>query len=186
MASDGPVQAKHAAGPWHVVDGKLVKDGGRQPDGFSRSGIINKEGLLALTRDDARKAMRAISHRLADVIIYCGDWSDRITPHTNGRYICAWFLDPPYESFHYLYGAQESSMHDDLETWCIAHGANPKNRIAICGYAGDYTRLHGWDCVPWKAPKSFRLTANKVANANRERIWFSPACLDAHQPELGI
>lgn len=83
-----------------------------------------------------------------------------------------------------LYSSDNSGDVDKLvaqvHLYCLDRGANPKIRIALCGYAGEHDALedHGWSVVAWKAQGGYA-NRNKKGNDNkhRERIWFSPHCL---------
>ena len=76
----------------------------------------------------------------------------------------------------------------DVLEWCLANGANPMLRIALCGYENeghDVLVEHGWDVHAWKAKGGYGVQG--VAdneNARRERIWFSPACIPKNQLRL--
>ena len=96
------------------------------------------------------------------------------------------FLDPPYSSAAdcqtdaYLHNGD---VAHDVRSYCLERGSDPMMRIALCGYEGEgheeLTR-HGWSVLPWKARGGY---GNQSGNENcrRERIWFSPHCL---QPGL--
>lgn len=60
-------------------------------------------------------------------------------------------------------------------------GDDPLLRIALCGYDGEHNVLeeHGWSVQAWKAHGGYGSQGEGQgrANARRERIWFSPACL---------
>jgi len=51
-------------------------------------------------------------------------------------------------------------------------------RIALCGYEGEHQMPDDWGRVKWKAPGGYS-SQKKKGNDNpyRERIWFSPHCL---------
>lgn len=69
----------------------------------------------------------------------------------------------------------------EVQIYCADRGRDRKFRIALCGLQGEHDILEslGWSVVPWKAGGGYG-NQNKVGNANatRERIWFSPGCLD--------
>lgn len=68
----------------------------------------------------------------------------------------------------------------EVHRFCLERGADPKIRIALCGYQGEHDALvaHGWTEVPWKAQGGYGNRSDEgKANAARERIWFSPHCL---------
>jgi hypothetical protein len=69
----------------------------------------------------------------------------------------------------------------DVHRYCRERGADPKLRIALCGYEGEHHGLVklGWTEVAWKAQGGYgNRSAGGQENAARERIWFSPHCLD--------
>ena len=58
-------------------------------------------------------------------------------------------------------------------------------RVVLSGYAGEHDALEsrGWRVVEWKTKGGYSTGEN--ANQKRERLWLSPACLDAtKQPSL--
>ena len=95
------------------------------------------------------------------------------------------FLDPPYgvEDRADLYRAESFTVARDVTDWCLKNGANPLLRIALCGYEGETHHAledAGWSVVTWKASGGYGSQGEERgrANAERERIWFSPACAD--------
>lgn len=123
--------------------------------------------------------LRQLAARLRRVRVCCGDWSRVLTPSVT-TYIgtCGVFLDPPYA--HELRERCYSEDHDisaDVRAWALAHGDDPKFRIALCGYDGEHEMPATWECVPWKAHGGYSRSERGVANRSRERIWFSPHCL---------
>jgi hypothetical protein len=94
------------------------------------------------------------------------------------------FLDPPYshaERDDDLY-AIDHDISADVRAWCLANGEDPLLRIAICGYAGEWHEPlpdAGWTEFAWKARGGYaNQNGGDDTNAHRERIWFSPACID--------
>jgi hypothetical protein len=70
-----------------------------------------------------------------------------------------------------------------VREWAVANGDNPELRIALCGYeAPDYPMPATWTEIAWKANGGYANQANQKTrgrqNAHRERIWFSPFCLN--------
>ena len=59
-------------------------------------------------------------------------------------------------------------------------GATRKLRIALCGYAGEHDMPADWAEWAWKAKGGYgsQSKAHDNPNAKRERIWFSPHCLE--------
>lgn len=130
--------------------------------------------------------MNALAVRLRRVRVCCGDWARVLTPSvTTYIGVTGVFLDPPYD--HDLRERCYSEDHNisaDVRTWALANGENPLMRIALCGYEGEHVMPANWECVPWKAHGGYSRSARGVANRSRERIWFSPHCLKAHQGDL--
>jgi hypothetical protein len=126
----------------------------------------------------------ALSDRLRDVRVCCGDWTRLTGPAvTTYHGTTAIFLDPPYADTAgrdpQLYAEDSLSVAHEVREWAIAHGDDPKLRIALCGYEGEHRMPDSWDCVPWKAHGGYGNASRKHANPNRgrERIWFSPHCV---------
>jgi DNA adenine methylase len=95
-------------------------------------------------------------------------------------------LDPPYgvEDRDAVYNVDSREISRDVFAWAVGNGDNPKLRIAVCGYDGEYAFPSTWTCIAWKANGGYanqgEWTRGRV-NAKRERIWFSRYCL---QPGL--
>jgi len=189
-------------GPWHSVDGELVStrnDGAgtwRQlPHLFCGMGINRQLPHLFYGRGINRKRphlssgqgitewFTALSERLRRVRVCCGDWKRVCGPSpTVKNGITGVFLDPPYahsERNDGLYRV-EMAVADEVREWAIEHGNDPKLRIALCGYDGEHD-MPGWDCYGWNAHGGYgsQSSGRARANAKRERIWFSPHCLNA-------
>jgi DNA adenine methylase len=141
--------------------------------------------------------MGRLSDRLRTVRVCCGDWlrvcdSFSVTTRLGMTGV---FLDAPYKT-HLADGTANRSgdlysndrdqdvnkLVDGVIAYCAERGSDPLMRIAACCYEGEgYEVLGplGWGCVPWKAHGGYGNRAGKPNdNAGRERIWFSPGCLD--------
>ena len=125
-----------------------------------------------------------LADRLTRVRVCCGDWT-RVcgsTP-TIKQGLTAVFLDPPYANTadrqSNLYLVDSDSVAHDVREWALEHGDDPLLRIALCGYEGEHKMPRSWTCVPWKAEGGYgsQGAGRGLANAHRERIWFSPHCL---------
>lgn len=128
---------------------------------------------------------RALSQRVHYVVIVCGDWKRVLTKGAlcYGKTVGI-FLDPPYASQERdadIYNHDDLSIAKEVEAWCKENQDNPRYRIALCGYEGDYD-LPGWTVYAWKACRAYGTSKSKEsANAEnrfKERIWFSPNCLN--------
>lgn len=145
-------------------------------------------GVHRTTNGSLRDYFSALSARLRRVRVCCGDWSRICGPApTVGRWLTGVFLDPPYlqtERDAELY-AVETNVSVAVREWCLENGDNKLFRIALCGYAGEgheELEQHGWECVAWKTQGGYANlgdgeTTNGRDNARRERIWFSPYCI---------
>ena len=124
-----------------------------------------------------------LSARLRSVRVCCGTW-DRVLGEspTTKLGVTGVFLDPPYAAEADragLYSQEDLSVAHEVREWAIANGENRLLRIALCGYDGEHAMPESWECVAWKARGGYgsQADARGRANAGRERIWFSPACL---------
>jgi hypothetical protein len=161
----------------HALRGQLPQ--------LSGSGSGSGRGVLSrAVSKNLLEYMMALSDRLRRARVCCGDWQRILGPSpTSCIGVTAVFLDPPYSA-----GAQRDPSiynHDSLEVgadvarWALANGANPRLRIALCGYEGEHKMPRAWICVPWKANGGYGNQSHGTgrSNAGRERIWFSPHCL---------
>jgi DNA adenine methylase len=159
-------------GPWQVVDGKLVHLGN------------NGRGVAL------REWFRELSARLSRVRVCSGDWSRVCGPSVTFKHgLTAVFLDPPYadtaERAEDLYRVDCTKIAHAVREWAIENGKRKDMRIALCGYEGEHQMPPDWAVYSWNAGQGFGAQANdRTLNGNRERIWYSPACLTAKQPDL--
>ena len=122
----------------------------------------------------------SLASRLRNVRVACGDWKRVCGPSVTTKHgITALLLDPPYNSENAendCYGIAHTNVADEVRAWCLLAGRDPLLRIALCGYSTDHDELlaHGWTVESWKARKGYQSDGDNTA---RERIWFSPACI---------
>lgn len=174
-------------GPWWVVEGNDGQGINRQRVHLGDDGQgINRK------RDALRDYFSALSARLRDVRVCCGDWSRVCGPSVTFKHgTTGVFLDPPYADTAGrtpdLYRVDCASIAHDVRAWAIDNGDNPKLRIALCGYEGEHEMPRSWVCVPWKAKGGYGSQGDGDGreNAARERIWFSPHCLN-HETMLPL
>jgi site-specific DNA-adenine methylase len=126
--------------------------------------------------------MLRLQDRLRQVRVCCGDWTRVLGPSpTTCIGITGVLLDPPYadtaDRSPGLYAHDSFTVAHEVREWAIAHGDDPKLRIALCGYEGEHQMPDTWECVAWKAHGGYASNSKKRANQDRERIWFSPHCL---------
>lgn len=110
--------------------------------------------------------------------IACGDWERICSPGTMTRNgICGVLLDPPYSLTGAVYAQDSSSVSGDVRRWCIANGNDPLLRIALCGHDTEHNELEGigWTVETWAKGGGYQ------GADDRERIWFSPACIGSQK-----
>ncbi len=129
--------------------------------------------------------MNQLAARLRRVRVCCGDWERICGPSVTFKHgITGVFLDPPYADTagrkNDLYASDSLDVAHDVRRWAIENGDNPDLRIALCGYDGEHDMPSGWECVAWKARGGYGSQGEGSGreNADRERIWFSPHCLN--------
>jgi DNA adenine methylase len=139
---------------------------------------------------DVKEVLNLIQNRMKKVRVCCGDWSRVVTPSVTYKNksltkkgMVGVFLDPPYlvESREDKLYRVETDVFTDVCKWAIENGNNPKMRIAVCGYEGDYQFPEDWEIFHWQTGGGFSSFAKDETrgkeNARRETIWFSPFCL---------
>lgn len=182
-------QIVNGSGPWvrhQREDGYHVLARKTRPNqpGISQAVPILAHGQKKITRPDyARATMRRIQQRLAGVRIACGDWTRVLTPiilnaRAGGDGTTSIFLDPPYTTGSNIYNAQDhgaATISHEVREWCKT--APPELRICLAGYDTDHDELlaYGWTKATGRAGG---VGYGTVATASRERLWFSPACLE--------
>lgn len=130
---------------------------------------ISNAGRGVGKRIDIHETFSMLTSRLRHVRVINGSW-ERCLNSNYGSSV-SFFFDPPYKGYEKIY--DKSPVASEVERWCHENGDNPKFRIALCGFDGDYD-LPGWEQVSWKRGAGFR---GSLKTANQERIWFSPHCL---------
>lgn len=174
-------------GPWSVVDGALMKcgDSGR---GINRQlphlgdrgrGINRRLPHLGNRGQGIVEWFGALSDRLRDVRIACGDWSRVLGASVTWRHgMTGVFLDPPYADGDIDYAVGDRSVQNNVRWWAIEAGKRDDMRIALCGYSEhDDLAAAGWSAHRWKAHGGYSSQDGENKNAARETVWFSPACL---------
>lgn len=172
-------------GPWgRTADGTFGRVSRDEP-GFRvmRQGLQLGSGNGVLALDvDLPAWFERLAQRLRRVRIAQGDWQRVLCPTALSAVSgpVAIFLDPPYEGFGWMYsGTEGTSISAAVREWALAHGDDPKFRIALCGYEGEHVMPDSWAAWAWKAHGGWANRADKQGreNAHRERVWFSPHCL---------
>lgn len=124
-----------------------------------------------------------IATRIRRVRVACGDWSRVTGDSVTWRHgLTGVFLDPPYPDGSIDYAVGDRTVAGDVRAWAVEAGKRPDMRIALCGYdEHDDLASAGWSKFRWKAHGGYGSQDGENANAERETIWFSPACI----PEEG-
>lgn len=179
----------NGSGPWvrtPRADGLhvLARKKDRDRPGVSRDIPNLQHGNTRCTdAEGMRDIMWRLHERLRTVRVASGDWtrvvkSGVLTTRAGGDGTTAVFLDPPYSTSHDLYDTHDkeaATVADDVREWCKT--APPDVRICLAGYDTDHDELleYGWTKVTGLAGSS---GYGKVAVDSRERLWFSPSCLE--------
>jgi site-specific DNA-adenine methylase len=143
------------------------------------------------TREFLFQYMNELAERLRRVRVCCGDWSRVCGPTPTVKMgTTGVFLDPPYadaaDRTDALYSSDSLTVANEVRGWAIAQGNDPRIRIALCGYEGEHVMPESWECVEWKARGGYGSQGENQARENsaKERIWFSPHCLNGKQASL--
>lgn len=186
-------------GPWRSIEGLFVRG---DDDGVKRQlphlgdagqGVTRKlphlgdAGRGIVKNYALQEWFSELSERMARIRVCCGDWARCLGDSVTEKHgLTAIFLDPPYESDgrETVYAKDDGSISGEVLKWCLDNGHRELLRIALCGYEReDYSsplEAAGWTKVAWKAAGGFGSQGNKRGrdNCTRERIWFSPHCID--------
>jgi hypothetical protein len=140
-----------------------------------------------------REYLGAIADRLRNVRVCCGDWSRVCGPSVTFRHgPTGVFLDPPYadkaKRTKGLYANDCEQVAHAAREWAIKEGTNPLMRIVLAGYEGEHEMPSTWRVEEWEAVGGYGLISDDEesrgrVNKGRERLWFSPACKAANEPQ---
>ena len=160
----------------------------RQIPDISGDGGASGRGVHAKYCLDIYTYFRQLAERLRYTRVCCGQWNRILGPSPTIHIgMTAVFLDPPYgvTDRDAVYNNDSVDTAAAVREWCIEHGQEKKLRIAICGYDGEHNELEemGWDKIGWSAGGGYANRNADNQNRHRERIWFSPHCL---QPSPGL
>lgn len=150
---------------------------------------INRLTDIATQGDYIRSQLTLLRQRLRRVRVCCGDWERVCGPSVTFKHgLCGVFLDPPYADTANrdpnLYAVDSLDVAHRVRKWAIANGDNPLMRIALAGYEGEHEMPESWSCWAWKAQGGYGSQRKDKTNENagRERIWFSPHCVQLDLP----
>jgi DNA adenine methylase len=135
---------------------------------------------------DADVVFEGLSKRLINTRLTCGDWK-RVVAESILFYKTpvAVFLDPPYanKDRHDTYVHESYEVAKEVEEWCLRYGSDPRVRIILAGYEGDYNLPSEWECLAWETSGGYgnisrteQATLRGKGNASKERLWLSPSC----------
>ena len=178
-------------GSWQSVNGRLVKcapntGSNKQRPHLGDAGTgVTKQLRSSGGPFDASEGLLEWFHELASRIrtvrVCCGDWSrvcGRSITEIHG--ITGIYLDPPYGHDLRAVGlyANDHDVTRDVESYCKKNGNNPKLRIVLSGYEGEYD-LPGWRKVNWSTHGGMGNLGYSRGRMNKslERLWISPHCL---------
>ena len=120
-----------------------------------------------------------------------GGWRD--DGHTNGGRTQRWAgrdapasLDPPYADTANrdpnIYTVDCLKVAHDVREWAIEHGSDPLMRIVLAGYEGEHDMPAGWRVHSWQSHGGMANIGDAgrdgTGNFRKERLWFSPHCMD--------
>ena len=190
-------------GPWWINEHRQLVHLGSNGQGVNRQLVHlgnNGQGVnrkLVHLGDNGRGArlvewFGALSERLRFVRVCSGDWSRVCGPSVTFKHgVTGVFLDPPYADTanrqDKLYREDSLDVAHAVRAWAITNGDNPLLRIALCGYDGEHDMPSDWLVYSWSAGDGFGgQAASRTNNHERERIWFSPACVNTDRPLFGL
>lgn len=178
-------------GPWWVNEARQLVHLGDNGQGVNRQLVhLGDNGRGEEPQARLSDWFGSLADRLRYVRVCSGDWSRVCGPSVTFKHgTTAVFLDPPYadsaDRTESLYRKDCSQVAHDVREWAIANGDNPQLRIALCGYDGEHVMPQSWSVHAWSAGEGFGGQADeRSGNGKRERIWFSPHCLEPAQKEL--
>ena len=195
-------------GPWQAVDGVMtnvradgVRDAGKGVNrkrphlGSAGQGVNRKlphlgnpgKGECAARHEWLVGYLQTVADRLRNVRVCCGDWNRVCGPSVTFKHgVTGVFLDPPYADTagraSDLYAVDCQQVAHRVREWAIEQGTNPTMRIVLAGYQGEHEMPPDWRVQEWQAHGGYGLQGDDSAgraNSKRERLWFSPACLQA-------
>ena len=154
------------------------------------SGVgVNRTRVHLGAGDGLAEWFRVLAARLRHVRVCCGDWCRVLGPSpTTTLGVTAVVLDPPYamsERDAGCYAVDEVGISASVREWAIEHQDDPMLRIVLCGYEGEHEMPPSWEVVEWSPAGGYGArTANGRGrdNMRRERLWFSPHCVDVARP----
>lgn len=177
IASPGADRKQHGLG----VHGKRLSQQIPAISPTGAGGGLSDDALRSFASGALYDYFRALAARLRRTRVVCGDFERILGPSVTWRHgMTAVFLDPPYaDGEHAVTYSGGGNVWGRVTKWCEENGENRQLRIALCGYADTWEAPVGWSLIRWRTAGGYGSQGNARGreNANREAIWFSPACL---------
>lgn len=188
------------SGPWHVVDGHLIKTE-RGENGITRSiPAVGGTGRGILRRQPSsygETMMEQVEHylsllhkRIEHVRVTVGDWRRVATSTVSNLSVSndnvGVFLDPPYVVSDDVYvGTKKQGIAGEVLEWCLS--VDPKLRVVLAGYDNDNDELLelGWEKEESIGGQGSGFSKN-AESGRRERLWLSPACITSDNTLFGF
>ena len=189
METDPDYYNSKIAGWWVWGMGASIGDNWLNTKGLKSTPLLSSAGGgIHGLKYSIYDQFQILQKRLRRVRVCCGDWTRILTPSITfnnkgltSKEITGIFLDPPYalNNRDKVY-QEDSDIFTDVCSWAVDNGNNPKLRIALCGYEGDYNMPDSWKTYSWKANGGMANLGNDRGkqNSKKEVIWFSPHCLN--------
>lgn len=175
----------------------------QRPDIASSGKGVHKIGLISHINNGEKEVkelynvniytwFRQLSERLRQVRVVCGDWT-RVCDGDwqDGSGIVGMYFDPPYgitDRDQNIYHHDGIDIAKDVLAWCRERGKKKTYRIIISGYEEYHELLNeGWTIFKWSTQGGYANTSKeKNTNRHREKIYFSPHCINARQIQIKL
>lgn len=192
MNSDPDYYNTKIAGWWVWGVGASIGNNWLNTKGLNALPLLSSAGggIHGLT-NNIYDWFEALQKRIRRTRVACGDWSKVVTPSItyknkglSSKDITGVFLDPPYElSGRDKVYIEDNNIFSDVLKWSIDNGNNSNMRIVLCGYEGNYTLPDNWKTFAWQANGGLANLGDGrgKANSSKERIYFSPNCLEINE-----
>lgn len=187
-----PHQTPHLAHSGRGVHAVRRKPSKQMPRTF-RGGSGIHATRYKIEGNSLQEFFNLLGERLRNARIICGDWKRVLTPSvTHYIGLTGVILDPPYDGDRVkdLYPVDDPhlsgdgrTISEDVREWAIENGDNKNLRIALFGFEEEHGPFmpDTWNMVSWSTRGGYGNQRKGDVNENRhrERVWFSPHCLDA-------
>jgi DNA adenine methylase len=173
----------------HLMDGQGINTVSEQ---FNS---LDEDVPLISAKPHIYRWFRFLAEVLSHTRVLCCDWTRmqhymEVPERKSG--ITSIFFDPPYsdKGRKSIYSQDSYSVANAVREWClqeyngVPHGEYL--RICLAGYEGEHNELeqHGWNKLAWKTGCGYAYGNKNNQNRFKERLWFSPACLNGEDQTL--